>query len=176
MTAPALQVVVMGVASTGKSAVGRRLADRLGLAFVEGDDHHSEANIAKMSAGVPLTDEDRRPWLTTLAQLLARSRAEGRSTVLTCSALRRSYRDLLRGSLGDAGVFFVHLDAPVEVLRERMSRRSRHFMPTSLLQSQLDTLEPLEPGERGVRVDVSPPLEEVVETVVAAVTAALGRP
>jgi len=175
MSASAVQVVVMGVASTGKSVVGARLAERLDLPFVEGDDHHPPANIDKMTAGVPLTDEDRIPWLTALADLLAKSRAAGESSVLTCSALRRTYRDLLRGQTGLAGVFFVHLDAPVEVLRERMTRRDRHFMPTSLLQSQLDTLEPLQADEYGVRVDVSGSLDEVVGAAASEVSAALGR-
>jgi gluconokinase len=169
------QVVVMGVAGTGKSAVGARVAERLGLPFVEGDDHHSRENVAKMSAGTPLTDEDRRPWLAALARLLEESRTAGRSTVLTCSALRRPYRDVLRGTAGGDGVFFVHLDAPVQVLERRMRQRSRHFMPTSLLQSQIDTLEPLEPDEQGARIDVSPSLEEVAARAIEAVEAVLAR-
>jgi gluconokinase len=175
MSAPAVQIVVMGVASTGKSAVGQRLADRLGLAYVEGDDQHSPENVAKMSAGVPLTDADREPWLEALAGILARSREEGRTSVVTCSALRRRYRDLLRGDEALSAVFFVHLDAPEAVLRDRMSRRTRHFMPTSLLRSQLDTLEPLEPDEYGVRVDVSGPLDAVVDRVVAEVAPLTGH-
>jgi gluconokinase len=181
MSAPAVQIVVMGVASTGKSAVGQRLADRLGLAYVEGDDQHSPENVAKMSAGVPGAGAapppppDREPWLEALAGILARSREEGRTSVVTCSALRRRYRDLLRGDEALSAVFFVHLDAPEAVLRDRMSRRARHFMPTSLLRSQLDTLEPLEPDEYGVRVDVSGPLDAVVDRVVAEVAPLTGH-
>lgn len=156
-----LHVVVMGVAGTGKSAVGHRLAADLGVTLVEGDDHHPSANIEKMSSGIPLTDEDRRPWLEALATVLADDHAAGRSTVLACSALRRAYRDLLRGDLPPQAVFFVHLHAEFAVLEARMKARE-HFMPVSLLRSQFETLEPLEPGERGLPVDVSQSLDEVV--------------
>jgi gluconokinase len=159
----------MGVSGTGKTAVGGRMAKELDFEFVEGDSYHPAANIAKMQAGTPLTDEDRAPWLQTLADALAVKAAEGRSTVLTCSALRRRYRDVLRS--GAPGLFFVHLDAPFEVLVARMDERTKHFMPTSLLQSQMDTLQPLEPDEAGAVVDVSPPLDDVVATAVAAVRA-----
>ena len=157
-------IVAMGVSATGKTAVGTELADQLGYDFVEGDSHHPPSNIEKMEAGTPLTDEDRMPWLETLAQLLAKADAGGRSTVLTCSALRRSYRDILRSAVPDGAVFFLHLHAPFEVLQERMGQRTKHFMPTSLLQSQFDTLEPLESDEVGATVDVTPPLDEVVAT------------
>ncbi|HET6697670.1 MAG TPA: gluconokinase [Nocardioidaceae bacterium] len=162
-TSPLL-VVAMGVSATGKTAVGTELADRLGMAFVEGDSHHPAANIEKMEAGTPLTDEDRQPWLEILAELLAEAETAGQDTVLTCSALRRVYRDTLRSAVRDADVFFLHLHAPFEVLEERMSQRTKHFMPTSLLQSQFDTLEPLEEDETGAVVDVSPPLDQVVAT------------
>ena len=135
-------VVVMGVSATGKTAVGERLAADLGVEFLEGDSFHPEANIEKMSSGIPLTDEDRLPWLKALADELGRHAKEGRSVVVTCSALRRSYRDLLRGSSPE--VFFVHLHAPFEVLEKRMAHRTQQFMPTSLLQSQFDSLEPLQ--------------------------------
>ena len=166
--ASARQVVVMGVTATGKSAVGTRLADRLDMAYIEGDEFHPEANIAKMSAGEPLTDDDRRPWLETLARMLADNREAGVATVLGCSALRRSYRDILRGSMPSDAVGFVHLTASFDVLRERMEHRE-HFMPASLLQSQFDTLEPLEDDERGVLLDVDAPLEDVVDAAAAAV-------
>ena len=157
-----LQVVVMGVSGTGKSAVGRELAAQLEVELIEGDQHHSPKSIEKMSLGVPLTDEDRLPWLRALSVLLAANHADGRSSVLTCSALRRSYRDVLRGDLPDAAVFFVHLHAAEEALRERVEDREGHFMPVSLLRSQLDTLEPLEADEHGVLVDVSRTLPDVV--------------
>ena len=166
--ASARQVVVMGVTATGKSAVGTRLAARLDMAYIEGDEFHPEANIAKMAAGEPLTDDDRRPWLETLARMLADNRDAGIATVLGCSALRRSYRDILRGSMRSDAVGFVHLTASFDVLRERMEHRE-HFMPASLLQSQFDTLEPLDDDESGVLLDVDAPLEDVVDAAAAAV-------
>jgi gluconokinase len=151
----------MGVSGTGKTTVAEELADRLGWTFIEGDSLHPPANIAKMSAGTPLDDEDRRPWLEALASLQAFHHADGVSTVLTCSALKRRYRDVLRRGVPDGSVLFVHLDAPFEVLRERMESRE-HFMPASLLQSQFDALERLGADERGTVVDVSQPLDAVV--------------
>lgn len=165
--AGALQLVVTGVAGTGKSTVGERLADALGADLIEGDAHHSPSDVERMTSGQPLTDEDRRPWLETLARLLAAERAQGRSAVLACSALRRSYRDILRGDLPTQEVFFVHLHADFEVLDRRMRARA-HFMPPSLLRSQLDTLEPLDADEAGVAVDAALPVEEVVKQVRAA--------
>lgn len=161
-------VVVMGVSGTGKSSVAMLLAERLDLDFVEGDEHHPDRNIVKMSDGTPLTDEDRWPWLETLAGLARQRYEAGRSLVLTCSALKRSYRDVLRSGVPDGRMFFVHLHAEVDVLSERMQQRTKHFMPTSLLTSQLETLEPLEDDELGVVVDVAPPLEVVAEAAEAA--------
>jgi gluconokinase len=161
-----MHVVVMGVSATGKTVVGEQLADELGCEFVEGDSLHSQHNIEKMSEGVPLTDEDRLPWLQAIAELVAVRDAEGTSTVVTCSALKRSYRDVLRKA---APTFFVHLHAPFEVLQERMQLRTKHFMPTSLLRSQFDTLEELGDDESGAVVDVSPPIDVVVEEAVNAV-------
>lgn len=165
----------MGVSGTGKSEVGTRLADRLEMAYIEGDTFHPAANIDKMSAGTPLTDQDREPWLQTLAQMLQDNDAAGISSVLACSALRRSYREILRGPGPVSQVMFVHLAAPFDVLRERMESRD-HFMPASLLQSQLDTLEPLAPDEAGFMIDVDAPLADVVEQAVAAVRSELGSP
>jgi gluconokinase len=157
-------LVVMGVSGTGKTTVGEALAARLGLTFIEGDSMHPPANIAKMSAGTPLDDDDRRPWLEILGSLLASHHADGVSTVLTCSALKRAYRDILRADVPAGSVSFVHLAAPFEVLRERMESRE-HFMPASLLQSQFDTLEPLAPDEAGEVFDVTPPADEVIAAV-----------
>lgn len=159
-----LQIVVMGVTGTGKSTIGKLVAVDLGADLVEGDSYHPPANIEKMAAGRPLTDEDRGPWLETLAGLVATERAEGRTAVLTCSALRRSYRDILRGDIPADDVFFVHLHADFDVLDRRMRARE-HFMPPLLLQSQLDTLEPLEADEAGVLVDVALPVDEVMGQV-----------
>src|SRR6185437_9615162 len=117
-----------------------------------------EANIEKMSSGIPLTDEDRWPWLRAIAEMIAEHRKQGCSMVVTCSALRRSYRDVLRSAEPGDDPFFLFLHAPFEVLEKRMAHRTKHFMPTSLLQSQFDTLEPLADDEVGAAVDVSPPL------------------
>ena len=162
-------LVVMGVTATGKSTVGRALADALGGVFVEGDVFHPPANIEKMSAGIPLDDDDRRPWLRALAVEITRLDAAGEISVTACSALRRPYRDWLRQ--GNPELFFVHLDSTFDVLLDRMKRRT-HFMPPSLLQSQLDTLEPLEPDEAGVVVDDTPPVDVVIAASLAAVRAA----
>jgi gluconokinase len=161
-----MHVVVMGVSGTGKTTVAEQLADELGCEFIEGDSLHPRENIEKMEHGVPLTDEDRWPWLEAIAETVAVKEHEGVSTVVTCSALKRRYRDLLRKA---APSFFVHLDAQFEVLRDRMQLRTKHFMPASLLESQFDTLEPLGEDEEGAVVDVSPPVDEVVEEAVNAV-------
>ena len=161
-----MHIVVMGVSGTGKTSVGEELAEELGCDFVEGDSLHPRRNIEKMENGIPLTDEDRWPWLQAIAEMVAVRDHEGTSTVVTCSALKRKYRDVLRGA---APTFFVHLEAPFEVLQERMSHRTKHFMPTTLLRSQLDTLEPLDDDEAGAAVDVTPPVDEVIEEAVNAV-------
>ena len=168
-----LHVVVMGVSGTGKSTVGALLAADLGGTLGEGDSYHPAANIAKMSSGTPLTDEDRMPWLRTLAQVTRDRHAEGLSTVLTCSALRRCYRDVLREGVPGTESFFVHLHADFAVLERRMRERE-HFMPPSLLRSQFDTLEPLEDDERGVVVDVAAPLSEVMARARAALGVTAG--
>lgn len=158
---PLPSLVVMGVSGTGKSSVGRALAARYGMEFIEGDDHHPQTNIDKMAAGNPLTDEDRWPWLQDLGQQIAA--AAPHPVVLTCSALKRSYRDLLRSSSQGRAVLFVHLAGTRELLMGRMQTRERHFMPASLLDSQLDTLEPLQFDEWAVVVDVAPPMEQVID-------------
>ncbi len=155
-------VVVMGVAGCGKSTVARRLADRLGWAFAEGDELHPEANIAKMSAGEPLTDADRSPWL---ANIVAWTLATGADTVVSCSALRRSYRDQLRQAGGRT--VFVHLDLSEQVLADRLANRTGHFMPADLLPSQLATLERLQPDEEAVVLTEPMPAEGVVDRVIA---------
>ena len=155
-------LVIMGVSGCGKSSVAKGLVDRLGWDLIEGDDLHPVANRDKMAAGVPLTDEDRQPWLETVADWIGGQINAGRAGVVTCSALRRRYRDLLRT---DATVF-VHLHGSRELLAERMAARKDHFMPTSLLDSQLATLEPLEPGERGLVVDIDAPNEAQVQEII----------
>ncbi|MEU9327118.1 gluconokinase [Streptomyces canus] len=150
-------VVVMGVAGTGKTTIGPLLAARLGVPYAEGDDFHPPANIAKMSAGTPLTDEDRRPWLDAIGSW-AHGRAE-LGGVVSCSALKRSYRDRLRAEA--PGVAFVHLAGDRSLIEDRMSHRQGHFMPTALLDSQFATLQPLQEDEAGVVVDVSGSPEEI---------------
>jgi gluconokinase len=165
-------LVVMGVAGCGKSAVAQRLGDRFGLAFAEGDDHHPAANIAKMTAGLPLTDQDRRPWLEALVAWTRERDAEGVSTVVSCSALRRRYRDVLREA--DPDTFFLHLHADFDVLAARMRQRAAHFMPVALLESQFAALEPIEDDELGVVIDATPPVDEVVAAAEAAIRRPLG--
>lgn len=133
-------VVVMGVCGSGKSSMARRLADLLCAEFIEGDDLHPSDNVAKMAAGRQLTDEDRWPWLDSITERLRSNLSNGRSSVVSCSALKRSYRDRLRTG-ARADLAFVFLDGEREVLAARMAKRSAHFMPTSLLDSQLQTLE-----------------------------------
>lgn len=159
-----LHLVVMGVSGTGKSAIAQALHARLGWEFAEGDEFHPQANVDKMASGRPLMDEDRWPWLEALAAWTAERDSAGAPTLLTCSALRRSYRDLLRR--GGAGTWFVHLVGDKGLLLERMSSRE-HFMPPSLLESQLDTLEPLEADERGAVYDVANPPERLARMVLA---------
>jgi gluconokinase len=158
----------MGVSGSGKTTVGRAIAARLELAFIEGDDHHPAANVEKMAAGVPLTDDDRIPWLEGLAALVASHHQRGEGTVLACSALRRSYRDILRTAAPDE-TFIIHLAVDVETLRTRMLARAGHFMPTSLLASQLETLEPLQDDEAGVTIDATRALAVVIDEALAAV-------
>ena len=161
---PPLHLVFMGVSGSGKSTAALAVRDLLGWEFAEGDDFHPQANVDKMAAGYPLSDEDRAPWLETLAEWTAERDAAGTPTLLSCSALRRSYRDVLRR--GGPGTFFVHLVGDKGLLLERMSGRE-HFMPPSLLESQLDTLEPLGEDEAGMSVDVANPPGRIARMVLA---------
>jgi len=147
------RVVVMGVSAVGKSAVGTALAADLGLPFLDADDLHPAASIAKMAAGQPLDDADRMPWLDAVGARLA---AAPEGLVVACSALTRSYRDRLRAAAPDT--VFVHLTGSPALLQERAARRQGHFMPASLLRSQLDTLEELGADERGFALDVTAPV------------------
>lgn len=144
-------LVVMGVSGVGKTSVADALVERTGWLFQEGDDLHPEENRAKMAAGTALTDDDRWPWLRRIAAWIGQQEAAGRGAVVTCSALRRSYRDLLRD--GHPSVRFVHLVASDDVLTDRITNRRGHYMPPSLLRSQLETLEPLGPDEPGARIE-----------------------
>lgn len=143
-------VVVMGVSGSGKTTIARRLAEDLGWTFAEGDDFHSQANRDKMASGTPLTDDDRWPWLRSIADWIRERGAAGESTVVTCSALRRAYREVL--AAGNAHLQFCHVAVSPNELASRLQERTDHYMPASLLQSQLDTLEPLSDDEPGVTV------------------------
>ncbi|WP_229505997.1 gluconokinase [Massilia genomosp. 1] len=144
--------VVMGVSGCGKSTVGQALAQALGVRFVEGDQYHPAANVAKMSAGMALDDADRAGWLHALQGQIREARARGAGLVLSCSALKRRYRDLLRE--GDPALRFAHLDGPRELIAARMRARADHYMPPALLESQLRDLEPLQLDEAGVVLDI----------------------
>jgi carbohydrate kinase (thermoresistant glucokinase family) len=149
---PSRRWVVMGVSGCGKSEVGRQLASCLGAAYVEGDDDHPAENVAKMAAGRPLTDADRQGWLLVLQERIRVAQQRGQALVLSCSALKRRYRDLLRA--GDPKLVFVHLAGEPALIAARMQARSGHFMPPALLESQLRDLEPLQGDESGVRLDI----------------------
>ncbi|MEU9703805.1 gluconokinase [Streptomyces sp. NPDC047981] len=163
-------VVVMGVAGTGKTTIGPLVADALGVPYAEGDDFHPAANVAKMSAGVPLDDADRGPWLDAIGQW-AHGR-EGLGGVVSSSALKRIYRDRLRAAA--PGVVFLHLTGDRALIERRMTERKGHFMPTALLDSQFATLQPLGDDEAGVAVDVSGSPQEIAARAVDAVSRLVG--
>jgi len=165
-----LTVVVMGVSGTGKTTMGKALALQEGWTFAEGDQFHPEANVAKMRQGIPLDDDDRWPWLRKIADWIGEQEAAGNSAVVACSALKRSYRDLLAD--GHPSVWFAHLTAPEAELDRRLRNRPGHYMPASLLPSQLETLQPLEADEHGETFDDAGGVEDVVRQV----TAAMPRP
>jgi gluconokinase len=172
-------LVVMGVSGSGKTTVAQILAERLGWPYAEADEFHPQANIDKMSAGTPLTDDDRWPWLRAMRDWLTEQSRAGRSTIVTCSALKVAYRDVLREAEGR--VRFVHLDGTIEQIGERMAGRSGHFMPTSLLPSQFETLERLTDDEDGVVVPVAVSPQSVADAAlrtlgIDAATARTGGP
>lgn len=155
-------IVVMGVTSCGKSTIGTAIADRLGAEFLDGDSLHPQSNIDKMASGTPLDDADRAPWLAEVGRRFA---ASDSGLVIACSALKRAYRDIIRH--GDSSVVFVHLHGTRELLGSRMAARPGHFMPLSLLDSQLETLEELQPDEASVVVDIALPVQQIVDKAVA---------
>lgn len=161
-------MIVMGVQGCGKSTVGRALAAGFELEFQDGDDLHSPESKAKMAAGIPLTDEDRAPWLALIGATIKSAREQGSTLVVACSALKVAYRDALRAQVPD--LVFVHLDGSKELLVERLRRRSHEFMPATLLDSQLATLERFEAGERGIVVNFADSPQQIVVAVTQQLT------
>ncbi|MFD7933269.1 gluconokinase [Streptomyces sp. NPDC059755] len=166
-------VLVLGVSGSGKTTVGKAVAEGLGVTFVEGDGFHSAANIAKMTAGHALDDADRGPWLRALADRVRRSAEAGEGLVVACSALKRAYRDELRAAAG-ARLWCLYLALDRDTARDRVSRRPGHFMPARLVDSQFATLEPLEADEPGLTLDATAALPAALVRVRAAV-ASFGR-
>ncbi|MCP8940621.1 gluconokinase [Alsobacter sp. SYSU M60028] len=165
-TAPVSVVVIMGVSSSGKTTTASLLSERLGWPFRDADSFHPPANVEKMSRGVPLTDADRAPWLEAIAAWIRQRIASGEPGIVTCSALKRAYRDVLMA--GNDGARLVHLVGDRALIGDRMARRRDHFMPTSLLDSQFATLEPPAPEENVLSVPVSQSPAQVAETIIAA--------
>lgn len=159
MTTPSQHFILMGVSGTGKTSVAQALHQKYGWPYAEGDAFHPPENIAKMQAGAPLTDADRAPWLASIATWMTEQSVKGHNTLVTCSSLKRAYRDILRAAQGD--VLFIHLTGEQELLAQRMNARQGHFMPASLLTSQFATLEQLNSDEAGTVIDVSGSQEEV---------------
>jgi carbohydrate kinase (thermoresistant glucokinase family) len=156
-------IVVMGVSGSGKTTIAAMLAGALGSHFLEGDDLHPASNVAKMKSGTPLNDADRLPWLKAIAAEIDRWRAQGEGGVVTCSALKRAYRDIVIG--GRPGVLLVYLKGSRDLIAHRMAQRHEHFMPVALLDSQFATLQEPEPDEGAIVVDIGPRQGEIVAEI-----------
>ncbi len=155
-------VVVMGVAGCGKSTVGAELGHQIGAVYLDGDTFHPKSNIGKMEANVPLEDDDRWPWLDRIGSEMA---GHGGQLIVGCSALKRAYRDRLRCACGE-DITFIHLTASREVIADRMSERTGHFMPLGLLDNQFDVLEPPMADERAISVDIDKPVSAIVGEII----------
>ncbi len=155
-----LAVVVMGVAGSGKTLVGQQLAEKLGAVFIEGDQFHPPSNVALMASGIALNDENRKEWLDRIGQRIAQETSAARPTVTACSALKRAYRDRLRGFRQE--IVFLYLNIDQETAERRVAGRQDHFMPASLVQSQFDALDPPGDDERAIRLDGTLPVATVV--------------
>ena len=162
-------IVVMGVAGSGKTTVASHLAEKLGVPFVEGDSLHPAANVRKMASGIPLTDEDRWPWLAAIGARMEVERATGHGVVVACSALKRSYRDRLRAEV-HGKMHFILLDGSRQLISDRMKQRKGHFMPPALLDSQFATLEIPTPDEHAVILDISHQPAELVAEAAKSIT------
>ena len=162
--------IIMGICGCGKTTVAQALQQHLHCPFAEGDDFHTQANRYKMGAGIPLNDDDRRPWLERLRDWMSEQAQHGAChSIVTCSALKRSYRDILRQAQGE--VCFIHLSPPIDANRKRMEARQGHYMKTGMIQSQLDTLQPLEADEQGVVITSAGAPDEVMAGVLRYVNA-----
>lgn len=157
-------LIVMGVSSSGKSSIGKALAEKIGWRFADGDDFHPPANVEKQRAGQALTDADRWPWLQSIADEIDRFTAEGGKIVIACSALKRAYRDLLLHGRQDVRIVYLH--GSRELIAERMAARKNHFMPTSLLDSQFKTLEVPGPDERPITVSIDDDIDGIVDAII----------
>lgn len=156
--------VIMGICGCGKTTAALAVQQHLQCAYAEGDDFHTQANRDKMGAGIPLNDDDRKPWLENLRDWMSEQAKQGAThSVVTCSALKKQYRDILRGAVGD--VYFIHLSPPVEINRERMAARKGHYMKANMVDSQLAILEPLQADEKGVVIDNAGSTEEVANDI-----------
>lgn len=164
----AVHIVAMGVSGCGKTTVVEAVRDQLGFTVAEGDDFHPQANIDKMSAGIPLTDEDRWPWLESINKWMIECEHAGENTIISCSALKRSYREVLSKNLN---VYFLHLNGPESLIRERLLQRKGHFMPPTLLPSQFATLQPLQEDEPGEVIAIEGSIDEMIQRAIAAVQA-----
>lgn len=173
--APPSVLVVMGVSGSGKTTVAKLLAERLGWTFEDGDWFHPKANVAKMSSGTPLDDADRWPWLYAIADWIAATRTAGRHGIVACSALKREYRAVLLGAHGDA-VRIVYLDGSKKLIGARLAKRSGHYMPEALLDSQFDALEQPGDDERPITVAIDGSPDDTVDRIVEALDADLGAP
>lgn len=157
----AVVIVLMGVSGSGKTTIGRALAEELGWPFLEGDDFHPARNVEKMQAGIPLDDEDRRPWLRALRTRVDEACARNENLILACSALKDAYRDFLEQNDPDC-VHFVYLQGSEELIQQRLQQRTGHFMNPVLLRSQFEALEP---PDDAVEIDIAPPLDSITATI-----------
>jgi gluconokinase len=163
----ACAIIVMGVSGSGKSTIAKALAARLGWRFEDGDGFHPKANVEKMSAGQPLTDTDREPWLRAIASEIDRACAAGEPIVIACSALKRAYRDILVHGRDDVRI--VHLDGSKTLIAKRLAERKGHFMPPGLLDSQFATLETPQPDEKALLVSIDAPVDAIVAEIVGGI-------